>query len=215
MTAAEELDGILARLHEEQPRLLTRAPGPGGELPYAISLAAWGTEAAAALHERFGDDVELTVGFLPYPPGHPSRREPPSMTHLEETAALDPGVASVELDGLASVRSGYSLTHRLLVRNRSEAGLAIATNGAITASVVDPGTGEVVGGYAGWQTTPLVTFEVGPGATTRIPLLIGTASLAPRLGYAVPPGNWGLRGVLDLGDDGRGLTAVLPLTVTP
>lgn len=215
MTAAEELDSVLARLHQEQPRLLTQAPGPGGELPYAISLAAWGTEAAAALHERFGDDVELTVGFLPYPPDRPSRREPPSVTRLEETAALDPGVASVELDGPASVRSGYSLTHGLLVHNRSGAGLAIATNGAVTASVVDPGTGEVVGGYAGWQTAPLVTFEVGPGETKRIPLLIGTASLAPRLGYAVPPGNWGLRAGLDLRDDSRGLTPVLPLTVAP
>src|ERR1700734_1652039 len=107
MTAVEELDGALAQLHEEQPRLLTRTPGPGGELPYAISLAAWGTEAAAALHERFGDDVELTVGFLPYPPGRPSRREPPPMTPLEETAALDPGVASGEMDGPASVRPGY------------------------------------------------------------------------------------------------------------
>jgi hypothetical protein len=215
VTAAEELDSTLARLHEEQPRLLTQAPGPGGELPYALSLAAWGREAAGALHERFGDDVELTVGFLPYPPGRPSRREPPSMTRLEATAALDPGLASVELDGPASVRSGYSLTHGLLVRNRSGAGLAIATNGAITAFVVDQGTGEVVGGYAGWQTAPLVTFDVGPGESRRIPLLIGTASLVPRLGYAVPPGTWGLRAVLDPRDGGRGLTPELPLTVTP
>ena len=159
--------------------------------------------------------MELTVGFLPYPPDRPSRREPPSVTRLEETAALDPGVASVELDGPGFGPVRVFADARAAGPNRSGAGLAIATNGAVTASVVDPGTGEVVGGYAGWQTAPLVTFEVGPGETKRIPLLIGTASLAPRLGYAVPPGNWGLRAGLDLRDDSRGLTPVLPLTVAP
>ena len=183
-----ELDSVLDRLREEQPGLLMQAPGSGGEPPYAITLAAWGAGAAAALHEQFGEAVELTVGFLPFPPGRPPRRMPPR-GRQEETLPLDPDLASAELDGPATVRSGHSLRHGLLVRNQSGAGLAIATNGVITASVADPATGEIAGGYAGWQTAPLVTFEVAPGETTRIPLLIGTASVTPRLGYTVPPGS--------------------------
>ena len=212
MAAWAELTNALGRLGGEQPGLVMQAPGPGSEPPWAITLAAWGAGAAHALHEQFGDDVELTVGFLPYPPGHPSPRGLPR-ARQEEAPPLDPGRASVELDGPATVRSGYSLTHGLLVSDRSGAGLRIATNGSIAASVIDPETGEIVGGYAGWQTAPLVTFEVAPGGTAQIPLLAGTASLTPGLGYAVPPGTWGLRAVLDLRDEGRRLTPVLPLTV--
>jgi hypothetical protein len=44
----------------------------------------------------------------------------------------------------------------------------------------------VDGGFSGFQTLPLVVFRVAPGQTGRVPLLIGTASFTPRLGYAVP-----------------------------
>lgn len=75
-----------------------------------------------------------------------------------------------------------------------------------------------MGGFAGFQAEPLVTFWVGPGETGRVPLLIATASFDPRLGYAVPPGEWGLRAVLVLGPDPenapRRRTPVLPLTIT-
>ena len=86
--------------------------------------------------------------------------------------------------------------------------------------MVDPATGEVVGGYAGFQTLPLVMFRVPPGGTERIPLLIGTASFTGRLGYAVPPGSWGLQATLQLAPDSAirvrvpRRTPVLPLTVT-
>jgi len=208
-----EWQKVLGRLNEEQPEVLVVTPGPGSEPPFSVTLAAWGAGAAAELHERFGEDVRLTVGFLPYPPGRETER--PVATPLDDAAPLDSGVASVELDGPAAVRSGHALTHGLLVANRSGAELTVATNGVITASVVDPGSGEVVGGYAGWQTAPLITFAAGPGETVRIPLLIGTASVTPRLGYTVPPGTWGLRAALDLRDGGRMRTPVLPLQITP
>jgi hypothetical protein len=37
---------------------------------------------------------------------------------------------------------------------------------------------------------PMIMFRVAPGTTERIPLLIGTASFQPELGYTVPPGSW-------------------------
>jgi hypothetical protein len=59
---------------------------------------------------------------------------------------------------------------------------------------------------------------VAPGAAERIPLLIGTASFRPELGYTVPLGSWGIQVPLDLQwnpyrREAR-LTRVLPLTVT-
>jgi len=94
-----------------------------------------------------------------------------------------------ELAGPAVVSSGHTLWHGLLLRNLTGRELQIATNGQVTAIVVDPHTGEVVGGFAGFQNRPLIIFRVAPGQTEQIPLLIGTASSTPRLGYAIPPGD--------------------------
>jgi hypothetical protein len=116
------------------------------------------------------------------------------------------------------VSSGHTLQHGLLLRNLTGRELQIATNGQVTAAVVDPHTGEVVGGFAGLQNLPLIIFRVPPGQTGRVPLLIGTASCTPRLGYAIPPGDWGIQATLTLGphprDSPRRRTPILPLTVT-
>jgi hypothetical protein len=219
----DELRLTLARLLEEQPGALTRYPDPGrsegGPPPYTIRLAPWAEAVAGELSRRFGDQVEITVGALPYPPGQPPRRPVLQRGHPSEPAdMLDPGEVEVELDGPAVVRTGRTLHHGLVVRNHTGGELQIATNGHITAGVVDPLTSEVVGGFSGWQTLPLLMFRIPPGGTDVIPLLVGTASYTPRLGRKIPPGDWGLEATLSLaGDHGeRSLrrTPVLPLTVT-
>ena len=221
MAVWEELRLTLARLLEDRSGAVTSYPDPGGSdsgtPPYSIGLAPWAEAVARELHERFGDQVDLTVGALPYPLGRAPRR--PRFSG-EPAAPLDPAAAGAELDGPAVVRSGHTLRHGLLVRNRTGTELAIATNGQVTAVIVDPRTDEVVGGYAGFQTLPLIMFRVPPGGTERIPLLIGTASFTGRLGYAVPPGSWGIRATLqltpnpDVRDRIPRRTPVLPLTVT-
>jgi hypothetical protein len=220
MDAWADLVTVLTRLHAEQPGALLASPDvdadPGQPPPYTIVLAPWATAAAYDLHEKFGDLVDLTVGALPYPPGGPLDQPAASRPPVEP---LDPAEAEVELDGPAVVRSGHTLRHGMLLRNLSGRELVIATNGQVTAFVVDPGSGEAAGGFAGAQTLPLITFRVAPGQTERIPLLIGTASIRPALGYAVPPGEWGLQADLMFGsgreDSVLRRTPILPLAVTP
>ena len=219
MTAWDELRVILTRLRDEQPGVLLGFPNPASQEdqppPYQITLAPTAVAVAEDLHARFRDSVKLTVGALPYPPGRPPHWPPVTEPPAE---LLSPHQATVELDGPAVVRSGHTLHHRLLLRNHSGYHLKIFTNGQLTTAVVDPGTGEVVGGFAGAQALPLITYRVAPGETEQIPLLTGTASFTPRLGYAVPPGSWGIQATLTLGENPRDApqrrTPVLPLTIT-
>ena len=219
MAVWDELKVVLGRLRDEQPDALMQYPTPeadeGEQPPFTIRLAPWAAATAEELHQQFGDDIELTVGALPYPPGRQPPR-PPAPGPLPDV--LDPDEIAAELDGPAVVGSGHTLRHGLLLRNLTGRELQIATNGQVTARVVDPHTGEIVGGFAGFQALPLVIFRVAPGQTGRVPLLIGTASSTPRLGYVIPPGDWGVQATLALGphprDSPRRRTPVLPLTIT-
>jgi hypothetical protein len=219
MAVWDELKVVLGRLRDEQPDALMEYPTPeadeDSQPPFTIRLAPWAAATAEELHQQFGDDIELTVGALPYPPGRQPPR-PPAPGALPDL--LDPHEIAAELDGPAVVGSGHTLRHGLLLRNLTGRELQIATNGQVTATVVDPHTGEDVGGFAGFQNLPLVIFRVAPGQTGRVPLLIGTASFTPRLGYVIPPGDWGIQATLTLGphprDSPRRRTPVLPLTIT-
>jgi len=219
MAAWDELKAVLLRLRDEHPSVLMQYPMPevdeGRVPPFAITLAPWATTTAEELHRQFGDDVELTVGVLPYPPARQPRPQPATAPPAD---LIDPQEITAELDGPAVVRSGYTLRHGLLVGNLTRQELTIATNGQVTAVVVDPATGQTVGGFAGFQTLPGVFFRVAARTTERIPLLIGTASFTPELGYILPPGSWGIQVPLDLAPDiltrHRRLTPVLPLTIT-
>ncbi len=219
MAVWDELKVVLIRLRDQEPGTLLGAPMPevdeGRHPPFQISLAAWATGTAEELHQRFGDSVDLTVGALPYPP---SRQPPGTPAAGEPAELLDPGEIVAELDGQAVVRSGATLQHGLLLHNRTRQELQVQTNGHLTATIVDAETGEAVGGYSGPQRLPLIVFPVAPGQTKRIPLLIGTDSFTPRLGYAVPAGEWGVQATLSVrsgpGDSARKHTPILPLTIT-
>ena len=219
VTVWDELKVVLARLRDHQPGTLLQYPMPevdeGRQPPFTIHLASWASTIAEQLHRQFGDDVDLLVGALPYPPGRQPRRSP---TAGEPPELLDPQEIVAELDGPATVSSGQTLRHGLLLRNLTGRELQIPTNGQVTAAVVDPHTGEVVGGFSGVQHVPLIIFRVAPGQTGRVPLLIGTASFTPCLGYIVPAGDWGIQATLILGSDPRASlrrrTPVLPLTIT-
>jgi hypothetical protein len=82
MAVWHELKAVLARLLDQQPGTLTRYPMPevdeGRQPPFTIGLAPWAAATAEELYQQFGNDIELTVGALPYPPGRPPPRPPAS-----------------------------------------------------------------------------------------------------------------------------------------
>lgn len=221
MSVWDELKPVLVRLRDRQPRVLESNPSTSSDEdktpPFRIRLVPWAADVAEELHRQFGDAVTLTVGLLPYPPGRPvphrRRREPGPAPDL-----LDPREVRADLDAPAVVSSGHVTRRYLIVHNLTGSELRIATNGGVTADIVDPRAGEIVGGFSGMQTLPLKVIGAAPGESARIPLLIGTASCQPRLGYTVPVGDWGIQVTLTLGphprDAPRRRTPVLPLTIT-
>ncbi len=202
----------IQRILDEIPGALLGYPDPrserGREPPLGIQLAPWAVEVAQDLHDRFGEGVALQVGVLTYP------GRAPVMARLPDLGpALDPNELAVELPSPLEVRSGHDLRSALRVRNRADEDLEVRTNGGVTGYIVDPG-GAPLGGYAGGQRLPMVTFRVEPSGSTEIPLLVGTASFVSGLGYAIPVGSWGVRVPLVLGDGRRLSTPTLPITVT-
>jgi len=174
----------------------------------SVRLAAWAEDVAAALHEKYGAAVELEVGAMSYPipDSHPAWRT------LPDTRADSLGL-SVEPVSPLSVPSGMTTTATVRVRNHGEVPRFLSTNGHLQSAVVDD-AGRVVGGYVGAQHLPHVGFVVEPARSTEVPVLVGTAPVAPELGYAVPPGHWGLVVVLDT-DQGKTVSLPMPLEVTP
>ena len=135
---------------------------------------------------------------------------------------------TVELEAPIVVASGHHTRGALRIHNTGTDPIVIATNGQVTAQVVDPRTGQVVGRYAGFQTLPGIYFRADAGSTVVVPVLVGTASVSPDLGYVVPAGEWAIQVVLDLeeGEGSRGQSGadrparrrlrapLLPITVT-
>ena len=192
------------------------------EPPFEIRLQWWASEIAEDLHRRFGDDVKLVVGMGPYPEPQVRRQ----VNAPDDIPDMDPTLMSVDLVSPITVASGSTVRGELRVENMSAESIVISTNGGVTAQVVDPRTGVVVGGFVGWQTLPSVYFRAAPGDTVVVPVLVGTASLLPELGYAIPAGEWAIQIVLELEEgDGEGRhsslterrrlrTPPLPITVT-
>jgi hypothetical protein len=216
MATWDELKIILARLQDVTPGPLSSWPDPRDDTdrapPFQIWLEPWAVDVAGDLHARFGADVELTVGALRYPQrtlvGGPAGWPP------APPPEADPAEIEIAVDGPLRIRSGHPALHTLLVGNRGARELRIDTSGELIPAVVDLVSGQPVGGYSGAVRAMLMTFIVAPGTTERIPLLVGTASFVPELGYAVPPGEWGIQAELAPAAGTAARTPVLPLTIT-
>lgn len=193
--------------------------GAGGP-PYTIWLAAWAGDVAAELDHEFGPDVDLRVGFLPFPlpdligADTGDGRVRAEVAPGPATPACPHWIAAAPAERVA-VPSGHDLRTSLVLHNGGTETVRIRTNGMVTATIVDPTTHRNIGGFAGAQTMALVTFALAPGGETRLPLLVGSASLDPHLGYAVPPGEWAYTVELDLDPGGRCWLPEMPLTILP
>ena len=180
-----------------------------------IRLRADQEDLAEKLHERYGAAVDLVVGWLHFPNAEiltPDGWSRTAKSRHPEPEEIPDGL-HVSLDEELVVHSGGNLRSTIRLHNQTQDEVVVMTNGQVTARVVDPRTRCDIGGYSGAQTLPLVRFHVPAGESVEIPLLIGTASVDPALGYAVPPGQWAIQVTLGLEDRGNFRTPRLPVSV--
>jgi hypothetical protein len=180
-----------------------------------VRLRADGERVAGQLRARYGDGVDITVGFLHFPGRafrHPHRPPMPADPAGPGPSPL-PDELRVGLDGELEVETGADLWSTIRLVNEGRVEVVALTNGQLTARVVDPETHEIVGGFSGNQALPLVRFRAPAGGSVDIPVLIGTASTVPRLGYAVPTGEWALEITFPFQNLGPSLAPLLPLRV--
>jgi hypothetical protein len=205
MTPRQALGEELRRLWTASPPVIQSCPDPDSVTSSRercdIELAAHGVDVAAELHARYGELVRLRVGALRFPNPGPSRVKVAD-SPAGRTAASTHGLRVALPKGTAPprIRSGFSDTVLVEVSNDSAVDCHLHTNRVLQTRVVDAG-GTTVGRFTGMQQMPLKIYTVRPQETTEVPALVGTASVRPDLGWAVPPGPWGFIVELTLGGD--------------
>lgn len=180
-----------------------------------IVVRASRRDLAQRLLDAYGDAVKFRVGFLSYP--DPTMIDAQAPRHRQPAPEQPPLLAAEELqvsvhEGL-EVQSGGHLGTVLHVHNVGTQEIVVLTNGAVTADTVNPRTGSIVGGYEFAQHMLGIEFRIPPGDVVDIPLLVGTASTDPILGYCVPPGRWAIEVSLNLQDRGIFRTPLLQIEV--
>ena len=195
MSGWESLRVDLLRYLEEAPGTLVVAPNPhtehrrGQERRFHIQLAAWASDIAGELHGKYGELVELQVGALTFPAKQPVW--PGRLLQLPGEPAIAAGLI-VETLAPLTIRSGYHARQDVVVTNQAAHEQILLTAGDLISAVIDS-TGRTVGRFVGPHNLPRIEFPIEAGQSRPVPVLIGTASLVPELGYAVPPGRWALR----------------------
>jgi len=156
----------------------------------SVMLRADGEDVAAAISEKYGDLVEISVGALPYPdPGTGN-----NCTDLVPPPPSEPTSLAATLHPITDVVPvGHHFEAVVTVTNTGGDAITFESGSPLTALVYTQGTDEVVGIYTGGIAGVGVGAELGPGDSIDIDVIGGTASCDPALGYALPPGEYEVR----------------------
>jgi hypothetical protein len=179
-----------------QPFLLSAGSG-GGSGVIEVGLRANGEDMARQLVERYGDAVHVTVGLLSYP----DRTRPdglttcsPAMGSLREDTPLR---ATLVL-GSSTVKSGADFQATVRVVNLGIGDFDFQSGSPATALVYAPHGTEAIGAYTSGIAGVGLGQILGPLESVDVDVVGGTASCDPALGYALPPGQYEVRAVVDV-----------------
>ena len=197
----QALQGILDQIHE----LASGEPSGAlcgwglGKGKVDLTLCPDRESFAAALDERFGDAILLTVGVLPYPPDRPlvGYEKLPGDRSSAEYIAIE-GLETELVLTNSRLSPGENGEGRLVLRNSGSGPIARSTGQPLAARIFDWESGQLVGGdYRALRGTGKA-IRLDPGDRDSIRVCFGTASYNPALGYCLPPGRYRVQVELDV-----------------
>lgn len=162
-----------------------------------VGLRANGEAMARQLVERYGDAVNVTVGLLSYP----DRTRPDGLTTCPPAMGSlrgDSPLRGTLILGSSSTASGADFKATVAVMNLGIGDFDFQSGSPATALVYRPGESEAIGGYTGGIAGVGLGRKLAPLETVDIEVLGGTASCDPALGYALPPGSYEARAIVDV-----------------
>jgi hypothetical protein len=223
---AERTEADLLAMQQEivdlaRPFLLSAGSG-GATGVIEVSLRANGEAMARQIVERYGDAVHVTVGLLSYP----------DRTRAEGLTNCAPAMARLRLDtplhgslviDSSSVSSGADFDATVRVANAGIKDFDFQSGSPATALVFAPGSDVAIGTFTGGIGGVGLGQVLGPLDSIDIDVLGGTAACDPAVGYALPPGPYEARAVIDVltmhdnapTDFGYILSDPAPLTIVP
>jgi hypothetical protein len=141
---------------------------------------------ASELLNRYGNQVDLSVGRLKYPlsdassvcPDAPERQSQPDLG----IAVIEPG-RPIRATGVQSLELSVRLT------NVSESPIAFSS-GAAVGTITDLSGKVVSSGATGGLALEEIPVELASDESEDLPLYASMASCDPELGYLLPPGEY-------------------------
>jgi hypothetical protein len=161
-----------------------------------IGLCADQESLAARLHVDYGSAVDITVGNFQYPPDSPPRSSwrrpqfPVTSTRPKQNEAIIPNLEVALHLSSPTVLAGKNGGGNVIFRNTGIAKIEFESGSPLVGEVVDPVTGETVGGFIGAIAGVGKVVSLSTDEETSIPFLFGTASFRIEMGYSLPPGEY-------------------------
>ncbi|MDQ6785020.1 MAG: hypothetical protein M3063_16605 [Actinomycetota bacterium] len=173
-----DINAIYGRLGTD-PRGPLLGGGPGH-----IRLRAPFAALAAELHRDYGPALEITLGHKPFPPEPGGDRRP---VPLPSPTVAVPGLELTVTADSTHVVQGEDFRGQVVFANcgpERVTGMTGVLNGGVRAE----GDDFMAGDFAGAVHRVGKSISLDPGASTELPLIVGTASCLPDASYVVPPG---------------------------
>lgn len=216
LTIDEVKDQIsnLASSHPGAVRGLAEASydlGGTGELTpvVAVSLRSDQIQLAGEIYRTWPGQTIIRLGFLPFGPGDLPVAPCGSMG-LDSTPYLPPGFAATIAVSPTPVPSGRDFKGTLTIVNKGDKGVDFSAGGASTVTLYRNGT--PVGCFDGAVSPTPIAGTIGPGASSVLPVIGGTASADGTLGFSVPRGVY--TGLIVLTVGGNRVSVQFPVTVS-
>lgn len=186
-----EMDSI----RDELRSTLSAAPGRPmqgigvGYMAVDLKLRAPCASLAAELSRRYGQSLEIVVGFKRFPPARPAAAL--SASRVPEPTFIAPELLltiELERDSRDSVEAGEDVRGKVWIANGGRSEVLISTDsivsGGVKRSDLDSMSGNCSGALAGTG----AEFLLSPGERASLALVVGTACCEPNDLYVPAPG---------------------------